>query len=97
MIPVPGLNEMKAPDLIIQSLDSHHDRSGFDCGVDSLDDYIHKQANQDTKRRISRVFVAVTPEDVNTIVGYYTLSTLSLELSLLPQSIVRKLPRHPIP
>lgn len=83
--------------LVIRPLDSDHDKSGFHCGVASLDDYIQKQARQDVKRRVSRVFVATTLEQSNSIVGYYTLSTLSIELSQLPQALARKLPRHPVP
>lgn len=83
--------------LVIRPLDSDHDRPGFHCGVASLDDYIQKQARQDVKRRFSRVFVATTVEQPDSIVGYYTLSTLSIELSQLPQALARKLPRHPVP
>lgn len=83
--------------LVIRPLDSDHDRPGFHCGVASLDDYIQKQARQDVKRRVSRVFVATTVEQPNSIMGYYTLSTLSIELSQLPQAHARKLPRHPVP
>ncbi|MFZ3204579.1 MAG: GNAT family N-acetyltransferase, partial [Pseudomonas sp.] len=61
--------------LVIRPLDSNHDRPGFHCGVVSLDDYIQKQARQDVKRRVSRVFVATAAEQPNSIVGYYTLST----------------------
>lgn len=83
--------------LVIRSLDSDHDRAGFDCGEASLDTYIKKQARQDVKRRVSRVFVATVVEQPNSIVGYYTLSTLSIELSQSPPSQARKLPRHPVP
>ena len=83
--------------LFISALDGSHERSGFHCGVPSLDNYLHKQASQDMKRRISRVFVATTPANPHTIVGYYTLSTLSIELDQLPDSVARKLPRHPVP
>ena len=83
--------------LVIKPLDSRHDRPGFHCGVISLDDYIRKQARQDVKRRVSRVFVASATEYPNSIVGYYTLSTLSIELSQLPEALARKLPRHPVP
>ena len=31
------------------------------------------------------------------MLGYYTLSTLSIDLSVLPDRIAKKLPRHPIP
>lgn len=83
--------------LVIRPLDNNHGRSEFHCGVASLDNYIQKQARQDIKRRVSRVFVAATVEQPNSIAGYYTLSTLSIELSQLPQDLARKLPRHPIP
>jgi GNAT superfamily N-acetyltransferase len=49
------------------------------------------------KRRISRVFVARYPDDPTRIVGYYTLSSLSINLSALPENTARKLPRHPLP
>lgn len=84
-------------DLVIEPLSSTHDRAGFSCDIDSLDNYLKKQAKQDIKRRISRVFVAIRPEYPATIVGYYTLSTLSIELNQLPEALARKLPRHPVP
>lgn len=83
--------------LVIESLNSNHDRAGFCCGVTSLDEYIRKQARQDMNRRVSRVFVATEAKHPNTIVGYYTLSTLAIELSDLPEHLARKLPRHPVP
>lgn len=84
-------------DLLIEQLNSAHDRAGFHCDVESLDHYIHKQAGQDIKRRISRVFVASSLENPNDVKGYYSLSTLSIELSQLPAQLSRKLPKHPIP
>lgn len=83
--------------LVIEPLSSTHNRSGFQCGVVSLDNYLKKQAKQDVKRRISQVFIATTPESPSAVVGYYTLSTLSIELKQLPKEVTRKLPRHPIP
>ena len=83
--------------LIIAPLNPTHDRTNFQCGVETLDRYIKKQAKQDTNRHISRVFVATKPEVPEVVVGYYTLSTLSIELNQLPQKLARKLPRHPVP
>jgi GNAT superfamily N-acetyltransferase len=83
--------------LVIASLSPVHDRANFHCDVKSLDNYIHKQAGQDIKCSISRVFVAVLPDNPEKIAGYYSLSTLSIELSQLPAKLVRKLPKHPIP
>ena len=68
-----------------------------DSGVEALDRYLKKQAKQDIKRRISRVFVATKPDNPKVVIGYYTLSTLSIELNQLPEKIARKLPKHPVP
>ena len=83
--------------LVIEPLDLTYDRSGFRCGVEALDRYLKKQAKQDIKRRISRVFVATKPDNPKTVIGYYTLSTLSIELNQLPEKLARKLPKHPVP
>ncbi len=83
--------------LVIKPLNPTHDRTGFQCGVEALDRYLKKQAKQDIKRRISRVFVATKPDNPKTVMGYYTLSTLSIELNQLPEKLVRKLPKHPVP
>jgi ribosomal protein S18 acetylase RimI-like enzyme len=83
--------------LVIAPLNPTHDRTGFQCGVEALDRYFKKQAKQDIKRRISRVFVATWPDDPRAVIGYYTLSTLSIELNQLPEKLARKLPKHPVP
>ncbi len=62
-----------------------------------MDHYIHKQAGQDIKRSISRIFVAEQSGNSKEMLGYYSLRTLSIELSQLPENLTRKLPRHPIP
>ena len=83
--------------LLIGQLNSTHDKAGFRCNVDALDRYIQKQAGQDIRRRISRIFVAVLPDNPKEVIGYYSLSTLSIELNQLPEKLARKLPKHPVP
>jgi len=83
--------------LAIEPLNNTHNRPAFACGVESLDNYLKKQAKQDIKRRISRGFIVCTPESPSTIIGYYTLSTLSINLGQLPDDLSRKLPEHPVP
>jgi GNAT superfamily N-acetyltransferase len=70
-------------------LDSSHKKENFNCGKLLLDAYLHKQAKQDVKRRLSACFIL---PDGNDIKGYYTLSTASVERRLLPQEIIKKLP-----
>jgi len=84
-------------EVIIEPLSQDHDRAAFDCGNEALNGYLKRQASQHMKRRISRVFVARRPADSKRILGYYTLSSLSIELSSLPEQMAGKLPKHPLP
>jgi predicted GNAT family N-acyltransferase len=73
-----------------------HYRTDFCCGQISLDNYIRKQASQDIKRKVSTVFVLI--DDIDTqfnILGYYTLSSHTVEIENLEQSFAKKLPRYP--
>jgi ribosomal protein S18 acetylase RimI-like enzyme len=68
-----------------------HDRARFSCGQPDLDAWFHHRASQDEKRNVARVFVAL---DALGIVGFYSLSSLSLSLESLPEPIAHKLPRY---
>ena len=78
----------------IAPLHAHHDRAGFSCGVNALDDYLKKRAGQDARKRIAAPFVLTNTGDTR-VIGYYTLSAISILLDDLPPEIVRKLPRYP--
>jgi GNAT superfamily N-acetyltransferase len=84
-------------ELVIEPLNRNHNRTLFNCGIESLDRYLKRQAGQDMKRRASRVFVVRAPEDETQVLGFYTLSVLSIDLSVLPEEVAAKLPRHFIP
>lgn len=77
---------------ISESLNSVHKKSDFSCGKEMLDDYLHKQANQDIKRKLSACFV-VKEEQTELIKGYYTLSNNSIPLEDIPDNIRKKLLR----
>ncbi len=76
---------------ITSPLSSYHKKKKFSCGKDILDKYLHKQANQDIKRKISICFV-LSDED-NNIKGYYTLSNDSIPQEQLPEKIKKKMPK----
>lgn len=78
--------------IVIEPLGKHHDRAGFSCGQPDLDDWFRLRASQDEKRNIARVFVAVTAE--LGVIGFYSLSSLSLSLEHLPEQVAHKLPRY---
>jgi hypothetical protein len=78
----------------IQALDSAHERGEFSCGNDKLDAYLLRQASQEAARFITAPFVLVKPPSPK-VLGYYTLSSCSVQLEDLPPGIARKLPRYP--
>jgi len=85
----------------IGPLSTGHDRSQFLSGSDPLDRYFREQASQDTKRRISSCFVAVSVHapasaQMKEVAGFYTLTAASIALNALAPEIVRKLPRYPV-
>lgn len=82
--------------LIIEPLGKRHNRATFSCGLPELDRYLARQAGQDVRRRIARVFVC-TAGETDAVLGFYTLSALSIDLASLPERLSRKLPRHPVP
>jgi GNAT superfamily N-acetyltransferase len=88
---------MHSNQVIISPLLKPHHKNKFCCGEDSLDGYIKQQANQDIKRNISRVFIASTQNQPEQILGFYSLSSLSINCSSLPSETAKKLPRHAIP
>lgn len=77
---------------ISEPLNSSHKKSDFSCGKELLDNYLHKQANQDIKRKLSACFV-VKEEQTGLIKGYYTLSNNSIPLEDIPDNIRKRLPR----
>lgn len=79
----------------IEKLKSSHARKSFTCGIDSLDDYLQKQATQDERRHISVTYILHDAE-CNLAAGFYTLSSMIIESQDLPHEITRKLPNYPL-
>ena len=77
----------------IALLDDHHDRTTFECGVETLDRYFRTQASQDARKRVSSCFV-LTGNEVSPL-GFYTLAATSIALSDLPPPLAKRLPRYP--
>ncbi|TWR24765.1 GNAT family N-acetyltransferase [Mucilaginibacter pallidiroseus] len=73
----------------IEPLHSGLNKKEFTCGKEMLDNYLHKQASQDIKRRLSTVSVML---DGDRIIGYYTLSSTSIPRELVPEQVQKKMP-----
>lgn len=81
-----------ANNLIIESLTKQHNRANFDCGEESLNNFLKKYARQNDERGLGKTFVVVE-ENTTEILGYYTLSSGSVTFEEVPEN----LPRYPVP
>ena len=70
------------------------ERSAFSCGEPSLDVYLKTQAGQDMRRGFAAVIAAVHAGAPDIVLGYYSLSAASIDLTLLPEYIRRTMPRY---
>ncbi len=90
------MTEAESPPYWIDPLSDHHDRAAFASGVEPLDRYLRAQAGQDSRRRVASCFILTRADEPAQVLGYYTLSALSIALTDLPPAITKRLPRYPV-
>jgi GNAT superfamily N-acetyltransferase len=74
-----------------------HDREGFDCGVEQLNDYLVRFARQNHESGGAKTFVAVAPGEPARVLGYYTISPASIEYARVPLALIRTFGRYDVP
>lgn len=79
---------------IIVPWSKEHDSSQFTSNLVSIKKYIQEQAHRDVSSYTSSVFVLTEPGDM-VVRGYYSLSSLSIVFSDLPEKVQKRLPRYP--
>ena len=81
--------------MVIERLDkTQHERQSFSCGIQPLDDYLKKRANQDLKNWIAVPYVLCETQSI--VIGYYTLSSISVDFGEFPEEVTRRLSRYPV-
>lgn len=87
---------MRESDLLLPPvrLAKHHERAGFDCGVEALNNFLKHYAMQNQKKGASVTYVAARGRRV---VGYYTLAYGSIALDEATERVRKGLGKYPIP
>jgi predicted GNAT family N-acyltransferase len=80
----------------IQPLSRSHDRTAFNSGNHSLDEWLKHRAGQWDRKELSRCYVAVRSGEVG-VLGYYALSSHHVTYESLPDDQAKGLPRVDIP
>ena len=79
----------------IEPLAKFHDRNGFDCGSEPLNQFLKQTARQHAIRGISRTFVLVdeAASEPKPIFGFFSLNLCQMKSESLTAEESRKLPR----
>ena len=67
-----------------------HNRNNFDCGVESLNNYLKLTANQQSNKDNSRTYILEDKDNNNFIVGFYTLTMANVNLSAFPSKLQKR-------
>ena len=78
----------------VHPLTGSHDRQGFDCGRQEMNDWLRQVARQHQDKGLSKTFVATLEDAPDRICGYYALTLAELENRHLPETWRKKLPRR---
>ena len=91
---MPGDDERPSvPRIVIEPFDhGRHDRSGFACGTDRLDNFLRLSARKQQKDDFIRVFVAVT-EGSSEVLGYYALNAHAVATEDFGEDRPKRAPR----
>ncbi|OJV17742.1 MAG: GNAT family N-acetyltransferase [Bacteroidetes bacterium 41-46] len=76
---------------MVELLHRGHNKDGFDCSKELLNNYLRNQAGQDVKRKLSACYVLAYGE-TKSVIGYYTLSNYGIPISSFSTQIRKRLP-----
>lgn len=80
-------------DIKFETLTRGHNRKKFDCGEQSLNTYVQRYARQNAQKNLGETYVLINNEQ--DILGFYTISTASLDYDAYPEN--DGLPKYAIP
>ena len=78
--------------MLILPLNNQHDRSGFDCGNDDLNQWFNQVATQHKRKLVSMTFVATETGSGSEVFGFYAISLVELLNADIPATCRKKLP-----
>jgi GNAT superfamily N-acetyltransferase len=77
-------------------LTTAHEVEAFNCGNESLNQYLKRFALTNTAAGTARTYVT-TSREAPIVVGYYSLAAGSVERASAPERVARGIPAHPVP
>lgn len=80
-----------------EPINKKHDREAFDCGEDTLNEFLRRYARKSHERGGAKTFLAIGDAGEKTILGFYSLSPASVDYARTPEIIRHGLARYDVP
>jgi GNAT superfamily N-acetyltransferase len=80
-----------------EPISKSHDRNGFDCGEEALNEFLRKYARRNHELGGAKTFLAIDDKDNRPIIGFYSLSPASVRYARTPAIVSHGLARHDVP
>ncbi len=80
-----------------EPIGKRNDRDAFDCGEAPLNEFLQRHARKSHDLGGAKTFLAIDDADNRTILGFYSLSPVSIEYARTPAIVKRGLARHDVP
>jgi GNAT superfamily N-acetyltransferase len=80
-----------------EPIHKRHDREAFDCGEQTLNEFLRRYARKSHELGGAKTFLAIDDADKKAVLGFYSLSPASVEYARTPETIRRGLARHDVP
>ncbi|MFT4822730.1 MAG: GNAT superfamily N-acetyltransferase [Halioglobus sp.] len=80
-----------------EPIEKRHDRAGFDCGDDDLNNFLQRHARKSHEKGGAKTFLAIDDRDDTSVIGFYSLSPASIAYERTPEVVKRGLAGHEVP
>jgi hypothetical protein len=80
-----------------EPISKKHDREAFDCGEEVLNEFLRRYARKSHELGGAKTFLAIDDADNQTILGFYSLSPVSVDYARTPRILRCGLARHDVP
>ena len=88
---------MTLPSWHEEPVTKHHEREAFDCGDKSLNEFLRRHARRSHEKGGAKTFLAIDDTEGKTILGFYSLSPVSVAYQRVPDIVKRGLARYEVP
>jgi len=75
---------------------AQHRAENFDCGAESLNQYLKRFALTNAASGTARTYVTTSGPEL-LVIGYYSLAAGSVERANVPERVGKGVPNHPVP